>query len=87
MKVNESPYDDWVEKLNVNNTIIKFKLDSGAQCNVLPLNGYQRLQNRPRILPTKAKLTGYGEAEIAVKGRCIVTIHRRNQACYVVETN
>ena len=40
--------NDWQTKLKVNDTPVTFKLDTGAQANVLPVNVYRRIQpNKP----------------------------------------
>ena len=40
--------NDWQTKLRVHDTPVTFKLDTGAQANVLPVNVFRRIQpNKP----------------------------------------
>ena len=60
--------------LDANGTLINFKVDSGSQVNILSLNEYYRLQNRPKLHSTSIKLSTYNGSHIPLKGSCIVRI-------------
>ena len=46
---------------------IKVKLDTGAQVNVMPVQVYNSLKTKSKVLqPTKVKLTAYGGNRIPV---------------------
>ena len=51
--------DDWVSQIRVGDTDIEFKLDSGAQGNVMPFAVYQSIAPIVPIKPTKVKLAGF----------------------------
>ncbi|KAK0141090.1 hypothetical protein N1851_021892 [Merluccius polli] len=59
-------------KLGKQGTVTKFKLDTGAQVNVIPLSLYHQLHEtrRLQLQPTTRMLTGYGGQQLAVKGMC-----------------
>ena len=59
--------------------MINFKIDSETQVNILPLNGYYRLQNRRKLHFTSIKLSAYNGSHIPLKGSCIVHI-KHNQS-------
>ena len=48
LKFEESD-KEWSIDLDTNGKLISFKIDSGAQVNILPLKEYYRLQNRPKL--------------------------------------
>ena len=42
----------WFFNLLVDGTPVKFKLDTGAEANVLPLSVYSKLKSKPPLLET-----------------------------------
>ena len=46
--------------LNVNDENVRFKVDTGAQCNVIPQHAFEKLRKKPSLQTTKFKLTAYG---------------------------
>ncbi|XP_030851255.1 uncharacterized protein K02A2.6-like [Strongylocentrotus purpuratus] len=66
--------DEWKVKLVVNSRPVIFKLDTGAQTNLLPESVYQSLIPRPKLHPARVRLTGYSGVVIPVKGRCYVQV-------------
>ena len=53
-----------------------FKLDTGAQVNVLPFQKFKKLGNIT-LNPTRAKLTSYAGTSLKVKGKCdIICKHK-----------
>ena len=55
------------------NTNVKFQLDCGATCNLLPLKDYARVMGDPNDLyieKSKAKLTMYNGAVMYPVGKC-----------------
>ena len=51
--------EEWIEELVVDGVRISFKLDSGATCNVMPLESFQRLQ-QPVKLHSGPRVRNYG---------------------------
>ena len=70
---------------------VKFKIDTGAQVNVLPTTVYRKLSNPPALAPAKDRLVGYSGKNLDVQGT--VTLKTRykeiEQSCtfHVVETH
>lgn len=65
---------EWIVPLKIHNSIIPFKLDTGAQVNILPEKDYMSLQNRPKLNKSNVKITGYSGCDIPVKGVCMVSV-------------
>ncbi|KAK0139298.1 hypothetical protein N1851_024069 [Merluccius polli] len=70
---------EWVVPIEVNETIIPFKLDTGAQVNLLSMEDYKTLTVKSKINPVKIKVTGYTGETVPVKGSCIATFKSRRQ--------
>ena len=47
---------DWNVMLSTNGTNVTYKIDTGAQVNVLPKKLFYSLSNRPKLKPTAVKL-------------------------------
>jgi len=60
--------------LNVNDEDIRFKIDTGAQCNVIPEHTFETLTRKPKLQTTKIKLTAYGGIRVPIKGTCTMKI-------------
>ena len=69
----------WIEMLKLNKTLIPFKIDTGANVNILSLHDYKLLANKPKLSQPLSKLTAYGGRELNVMGRIIVTVERRGK--------
>ena len=59
--------DNWNVLLESNSSDINYKIDTGAQVNVLPKNDFVKLLRRPKLKPTKIKLTTYNGQESQLK--------------------
>ena len=66
--------DEWKVHLEVNEKPVEFKLDTGAQTNLIPDSVYQSLKPKPKLHPARVRLTGYSGVAIPVKDRCFVQI-------------
>ena len=53
---------DWHVALETNNTTIVYKIDTGADANVISYEDYKSLKDKPRIKPVKIKLTAYNSS-------------------------
>ena len=89
--VDETRPADWLIGLEANESIVEFKLDTGAQVNVLPKYVYDKLTNCPKLFANNASLSGYGDNELKVCGRCVMSIKVRGKLYkvlfYVVDTD
>ena len=76
--------------IQIEGNSVKFKVDTGAQCNVLPQEKINQLRKNTYITSTPVKLTAYGGGNIPVKGRCEMEIkykeHKIKAEFYVVDT-
>ena len=75
---------DWSVSLEMNGAITVFKIDTGAQCNVIPKALLKNLSPRPMLKPTTMKLSAYNGTEIPVAGKCITSIKLKNQKVNVL---
>ena len=65
-----------VTNLKVNNKSVKFKIDTGAQCNALPEEIFDRIKKKPKLVATRTKLTAYGGTPVPVIGKCSLEIEQ-----------
>ena len=79
--------------LQILDTEISFKLDTGGQCNIIPRKVYDCIQQRRKLHQVKAKLTSHNGGSIEVLGKCIVRITGPDKPeksypvqCFVVPT-
>ena len=66
--VGEIDRSGWHANLFVRNQEVRFKLDSGADANVLPLDTYERLGSGSPLMTTNTVLTAFGNAKIRPEG-------------------
>jgi len=72
--------DCWIVPLEVNKTVIPFKLDTGSSVNIISYKDYQSLQEKTKLSPSKVKLTAYSGSEVPVIGQCRMTVmYKSNQ--------
>lgn len=69
---------DWSVNLIINDCQIKFKLDTGADVNVLPLRLLSDVGMRQNdLISTRLKLSGYSGDRIRVVGKCLLKLKYR----------
>ena len=71
---------EWITPLEVMNTLIPFKLDTGAQVNILPEQSYNSLQRKPHLYPTSVILTSYSGSNIPCKGTCNIPVNYKGKS-------
>jgi transposase InsO family protein len=59
---------------------IRFKVDSGAQANVIPLETYNSLKLKPKIRKCSTKLSAYAGGQITVQGYIILKCKHKCQS-------
>ena len=77
---------DWVETVNFGTVQEVFKLDTGAQCNVLPKAAYDKITTNP-LQPSSARLESYSKTCIRPVGKCELPCWvrgERYQVCFQV---
>ena len=61
--------DEALVPLTLNNQLsVNFKIDTGAQANVIPKNIFDKLDRKPNLQPTNHQLTNFCGARIPVIG-------------------
>ena len=63
----------WFADVSTSGGKLTFKLDTGAEVSVLPLQIYDKLQSKPLLKSTNIKLTAYGGSSIKPNGTCRLT--------------
>ena len=51
----------WYSTVDVEGTVVKFKLDTGVECCVLPSHVYFKLNNKHPLQKTRDIVSSYGE--------------------------
>ena len=77
---NENISHSWTIKLNLDGTLISFKIDSGAQVNVLPLSKFNLLNPIPDIFESNIKLTAYNGENIPICGTCLINVRYQEKS-------
>ena len=72
---------DWIIALTMpNERDARFKVDTGAQCNVIPLDMYRQMKGETTNLkPSSVKLTSYSGHHIDVVGMYQLDVTHRGQ--------
>ena len=83
LQVHGMTESTWLSTVDVHNSKITFKLDTGAEASVLPLKAYRRLKNKPPIEHTTTKLSAYGGSTITPVGTCTLNCKRKLKAVQV----
>ena len=66
--------NEWRINLRTNDTNVCFKIDTGAQVNVISRKQVNKLSSRPSIKHSGIRLTAYNGSRIPVLGRCILNV-------------
>ena len=76
----QSTSECWVEFLKIGGNEVKFKLDSGADCNVLPIKIFNALEitNKPKIKEANITLESYFKNKRRARGYVILDCKLRN---------
>ena len=66
----------WFVNVGINGTQVRFKLDTGAEANVLPFNVYSSLKISTSLQKTDVVLICYGNFKVKAEGkvflRCVI---------------
>ena len=69
---------DWKATVKVNGHPITFKLDTGAQCNVISKHSYDQISKRP-LLKSKTKLVTFGGHKMNACGKTSITCEHKEK--------
>ena len=72
-------HDDWTVVLEKNGAAVEYKIDSGAQTNILPYQLYRTLPIKSKLDKTAVKLTAYNVTSIPFRGRCILNLLHKSK--------
>ncbi|XP_059819315.1 uncharacterized protein LOC132390784 [Hypanus sabinus] len=75
---NKQSKNDWANLLQVNQSNILLKLDTGVQVNVLAESEFNTLKPRLKLHQTNIKVIVYSGADIPVKGTCVAKVSHKN---------
>ncbi|XP_046861263.1 uncharacterized protein LOC124454503 [Xenia sp. Carnegie-2017] len=88
-ELNKPNGNEILTGIKVNNKVISFKIDTGAQCNIMPLNVFTSLNDKPTLHQTNTKIKAYGGTQVRIRGKCYKNIEHNNKKIhsefYVVE--
>ena len=76
--------NEWSVLLDTNGSDIEYKIDTRAQCNLLPKVDYNQLPDRPKPRKTSVNLSAYNGTEIPVSGKCLAKIQHKNTVTHVL---
>ena len=71
----------------VQGRIIKFKIDTSSQVNIIPLSDYNVMHEKPMLTKSRVKLFGYAEDSLKAVGECTLPINGHQLELFVVETS
>ena len=74
----------WSIRLETNNESIKYKIDTGAQVNVLLRHLFKKLSSSPKLKSTPIKLSAYNGSSIPVHSKCNLPVNHRGKKFYVL---
>ena len=69
---------DWQTTIKVNERDITFKIDTGAQCNVMSKESYDKVSQQP-LRKSTAKLVTFGGHQINPLGRAVMLCEHKNK--------
>jgi transposase InsO family protein len=75
----EADGQDWFISLQSNGSKIKYKIDTGAQTNILPLSVYNQLNIKPTLEKTNVKLSAYNGGDIPAIGKCELRLESKTE--------
>ncbi|XP_065584468.1 uncharacterized protein LOC136043480 [Artemia franciscana] len=88
-KNNEPVAKLYLTKEGIN---VEFKIDSGAEANVIPMKTLNKMHRQPKLRPTSDILTNYTGESLKVAGTCQLEVQYKNREpqtrkFYVVNTD
>ena len=76
----KSEPSDWNINLSSNGTPISYKIDTGAQCNVIPVESLENISPKPDLQPLNVKWFAYNGSKILVVVKCSLTLVHKNNS-------
>ena len=63
-----------------NGTPKSYKIDTGTQWNVIPVDSLENISPKPDLQPVNVKLSAYNGTKIPVAGKCSLTLAHKNNS-------
>ena len=63
---------------------LRFQMDSGAQCNVIPMSLYEKATNdydRRHVTPVQSSIMAYGGGKLPIVGEVCIRVSRDDYKC------
>ena len=74
---------DWNITISSDGIPISYKIDTGVQCNVIPVESLENISLKPDLQPVNLKLSPYNGSKIPVVGKCSLTLDHKNNSFQV----
>ncbi|CAC5389777.1 unnamed protein product [Mytilus coruscus] len=71
--------NSWMVNLNLNGKNQKFKLETGAQANVIPYKVLKLVKGDTKIIPSKTRLVTYSGEKMDVLGKCYINVSHKDK--------
>ena len=78
VKCSTNKSSDWKVTLLVNDQKTRFKIDTGAQCNVISRHMYHRLGSLP-LQKSHARLVAFGGQQLNAYGKAIINCQHKGK--------
>ena len=82
--VGDAGTTQWSITLETAGENISYKIDTGAQVNVLPKKYFDRLSPRPKLKSTAVKLSAYNDTSIPVAGKSLIPLIQKGKKHHVL---
>ena len=79
----DSGNDEWKLQLHTHGIKVNYKLDTGAQANLLPEKLFQQMKPQPKLHAAKVKATGYSGVDIPITGKCMVKVQHKSKNYFI----
>ena len=77
-------YEFFLDTINLHrnpeNLVNISKIDTGAQCNVIPTESLENISPKPDLQPVNVKLSAYNGSKIPVVGKCLLILAHKNKS-------
>ena len=73
--------------LNIQDTPIRFKVDTGSQINIIPHSKFMKMSNRPKLKPSNTKLISYTGEDLKITESCELRCGEKVLNVFLVKTN
>ena len=79
--VNKQPGVSWYEEVKVGGRMIRFKVDTGAQTNLIPKHVYDKLSEKGRMRHSRKKLKGVSGETVEFVGKTYLNYNASKFKC------